>query len=182
MGSGPSGKLTRNIAGLTCSNKLGDNRLLIILSVLWLNFPDMAVRWLNLNDQTLTKLYLGSILNEQHTWYIKCKGKGIGFIVLSCYNLPVTLPDILNKPTVMTRCYTQHWHTWVHVRYQVVVSRVCNSVISMMQQPIRWELNSARSALWGSRTRHCTMTIYMTQIHCYNVYLQLRFKYFVTFI
>ena len=30
--------------------------------------------------------------------------------------LPITLPDILNKPTVMTRCYMQDWHTLVHVR------------------------------------------------------------------
>ena len=26
------------------------------------------------------------------------------------------LPDILNKPTVMTCCYRQDWHTQVHVR------------------------------------------------------------------
>ena len=32
------------------------------------------------------------------------------------YNLPVNLPDILNKPTVTTRFYTQDWHTQVHVR------------------------------------------------------------------
>ena len=36
------------------------------------------------------------------------------------------LRDILNKPTVMTPCYTQDWHTQVHVTYQPVVSRVPN--------------------------------------------------------
>ena len=32
------------------------------------------------------------------------------------YNLPVTLPDILNKPTVTTHFYMPDWHTQVHVR------------------------------------------------------------------
>ena len=70
------------------------------------------------------------------------KVKGIGFIVLyhvshdfTIYQFN-TLPDILNKPTV--------WHTQVHVRKQVVVSRMPTSVITMMQLPIGWELNSDR--------------------------------------
>ena len=55
--------------------------------------------------------------------YVKGKGKGLRFIVLyhvirftRLYNLPVTLPDILNKPTVTTRFCTQDRHMQVHVR------------------------------------------------------------------
>ena len=45
------------------------------------------------------------------------------------HSFTIYLPDIL--------FYTQDRHTQVHVRLQVVVSRVPTSVITMMEQPIR---------------------------------------------
>ena len=72
--------------------------------------------------------------------------------------LPISLPDIKNKPIVMTCCYMQDWHKQLHVRLQVVVSRVPTSFITMMQQPIIRE--SEINCVGVLDASHCTMAIH----------------------